>query len=64
MDVNETSTNRWAVRGFKDDPVSSEVLERVLSDAVWSLSGSNAQPWNNYLEDWLRAEQQLAHHYA
>jgi len=37
------------VRGFTDEPVSREVLERVLSAAAWSPSGSNLQPWNCYV---------------
>src|SRR5262249_38385889 len=49
MDVYEAVTSRRAVRGFKDKPVSREVLERVLSAAAWSPSGSNIQPWNIYV---------------
>ena len=49
MDVYEAVSSRRAVRGFKDEPVSREVLERVLSAAAWSPSGSNIQPWNIYL---------------
>jgi nitroreductase len=49
MDVYEAVTSRRAVRGFTDEPVSREVLERVLSAASWSPSGSNIQPWNSYV---------------
>src|SRR6187200_1872744 len=49
MDVYEAVTSRRAVRGFKDEPVSRELLERVLSAAAWSPSGSNLQPWNTYV---------------
>lgn len=49
MDVYEAVTGRRAVRGFTDEPVSREVLERVLSAAAWSPSGSNLQPWNSYV---------------
>jgi nitroreductase len=49
MDVYEAVASRRAVRGFKDEPVSREVLERVLSAAAWSPSGSNIQPWNIYV---------------
>src|SRR5262247_2742629 len=49
MDVYEAVTSRRAVRGFKNEPVSREVLERVLSAAAWSPSGSNIQPWNIYV---------------
>src|SRR5258706_13610819 len=49
MDVFDAVTSRRAVRGFTDEPVSKEVLERVLSAAAWSPSGSNLQPWNTYV---------------
>src|SRR6201991_5349615 len=49
MDVYEAVTSRRAVRGFTDEPVSREVIERVLSAAAWSPSGSNIQPWNVYV---------------
>ena len=49
MDVYEAVTSRRAVRGFTDKPVSRMVLERVLSAAAWSPSGSNLQPWNIYV---------------
>jgi len=37
------------VRAFTDEPVSREVLERVLSAAAWAPSGSNIQPWHVYV---------------
>jgi nitroreductase len=49
MDVYEAVKSRRAVRGFTDEPVPREVLERVLSAAAWSPSGSNVQPWNVYV---------------
>jgi nitroreductase len=49
MDVYEAVTSRRAVRGFTDRPIPKEVLERVLSAAAWSPSGSNLQPWNIYV---------------
>jgi nitroreductase len=49
MDVYEAVESRRAVRGFIDRPVPREVLERVLSAAAWSPSGSNVQPWNTYV---------------
>ncbi|WP_434424510.1 nitroreductase [Nannocystis pusilla] len=49
MDVYEAVTSRRSVRGFTDQPVSREVLQRVLSAAAWSPSGSNIQPWNTYV---------------
>ncbi|MEU5028312.1 nitroreductase [Streptomyces milbemycinicus] len=49
MDVYEAVTSRRAVRGFADRPVPRETLERVLSAAAWSPSGSNIQPWHAYV---------------
>ncbi|MGO8183186.1 nitroreductase family protein, partial [Rhizobium leguminosarum] len=40
MDVYEEVKSRRSVRGFKEEPVEREVLERVLSAAAWSPSGS------------------------
>jgi nitroreductase len=49
MDIYEAVTSRRAVRGFTDQPVPKEVLERVLSAAAWAPSGSNLQPWHIYV---------------
>jgi len=49
MDVYEAVMSRRAVRGFTDQHFPREVLERVLSAAAWSPSGSNVQPWNSYV---------------
>ena len=49
LDVYEAVTSRRAVRGFTDRPVPREALERVLSAAAWSPSGSNLQPWHAYV---------------
>lgn len=49
MDVYDAVTSRCAVRGFTDQPVPVEVLERVLTAARWAPSGSNLQPWRIYV---------------
>ncbi|MEU6421201.1 nitroreductase [Streptomyces spiralis] len=49
MDVYEAVRSRRAVRGFTDRQVPRETLERVLSAAAWSPSGSNIQPWRAYV---------------
>ena len=49
MDVYEAVRSRRAVRAFTNEPVSREVLERVLSAAAWAPSGSNIQPWHIYV---------------
>lgn len=49
LDVHEAVTGRRAVRAFTDRQVPGEVLERVLSAAVWAPSGSNLQPWHAFV---------------
>ena len=49
MDVYEAVTSRRSVRGFTEQPVRREVIERVLTAAAWSPSGSNVQPWHIYV---------------
>ncbi|MGI5460801.1 nitroreductase [Streptomyces sp. CA-249302] len=49
MDVYEAVTSRRAVRGFTDRQVPREMLERVMSYAAWTPSGSNIQPWHAYV---------------
>ncbi len=49
MDVYEAVENRRAVRGFTDEPVSDEALQRVLTAAGRAPSGSNLQPWRIYV---------------
>ncbi|GIH22669.1 oxidoreductase [Acrocarpospora phusangensis] len=49
LDVYEAVTSRRAVRGFTDQRVPREALERVLSAAAWAPSGSNLQPWHVYV---------------
>ena len=49
MNVYEAVESRRAVRGFTDQQVPREVLERVLSAASWAPSASNLQPWHAYV---------------
>lgn len=46
MDVTEAVLSRRSVRRFLPDPVSRDVLERVLGKAQRAPSGGNVQPWN------------------
>lgn len=49
MDVYEAVDSRRAVRAFSDEPVSKEILERVLSAATRAPSSGNLQPWHVYV---------------
>ena len=44
----EAVDSRRAVRAFSDEPVSKEVLERVLAAATRAPSSGNLQPWHVY----------------
>jgi 5,6-dimethylbenzimidazole synthase len=37
--------SRRAVRGYRDEPVADEKIEKLLSAARWAPSGANSQPW-------------------
>lgn len=45
LSVSDAVLSRRAVRAFLDEPVSLEVLVRVMDKARFSPSGSNFQPW-------------------
>lgn len=49
MNIYEAVESRRSVRGFTSEPVPTEVIERVLSAAAWSPSGSNLQPWRIFV---------------
>ncbi|MER6687443.1 nitroreductase [Streptomyces olivaceoviridis] len=49
MDVYEAVDSRRAVRAFSEEPVSKEVLERVLTAAMRAPSSGNLQPWHVYV---------------
>ena len=39
-------TSRWSCRGFTDEPVPRDVIERLLTLAQRTPSWCNTQPWN------------------
>ncbi len=45
MEIIEAIYQRRSIRGFKSDPVSREVLEKVLEAASRAPSAMNTQPW-------------------
>lgn len=50
---------RYSVRKFQPQPVSREVLERILETTTWSPSAHNAQPWRFVLLESEESRQQL-----
>jgi nitroreductase len=49
MDVYRAVRTRQSIRGFSDEPVPRQVLDRVLAAAADAPSGSNLQPWHVYV---------------
>lgn len=49
MDVYEAVDSRRAVRAFSPEPVSKQVLERVLRAAMRAPSSGNLQPWRIFV---------------
>jgi len=45
MDILEAIHRRKSIRGFKTDPVSKDVLTRILEAGVRAPSAMNTQPW-------------------
>lgn len=45
MELWEAIASRRSVRGFKRDPVSREVLEKLIQSAILAPSAVNTQPW-------------------
>lgn len=45
MNALEAIRARRTVRGYRSDPVPTELLEQVLDAARWAPTSGNAQPW-------------------
>ena len=45
IDVLQALADRHSVRGFKSDPISTDIIKEVLSIANRSPSFTNSQPW-------------------
>ncbi len=49
MNVVEALNARYSARGYKEDPVSRETLEKVMEAGLRSPSWANTQPWEIYI---------------
>lgn len=45
IDPFEPMSTLRAVRRLRKDPISDELLHKVLTAATWAPSGGNRQPW-------------------
>ena len=73
MDVMTAIKKRRSVRKFKDRPVDTATLRRILEAAVWAPSGGNAQTWRfvvitdaeiRYAKKSVKAAERLAGRFA
>jgi nitroreductase len=51
MTVSEAIKARRSMRAFKPDPISRDVLVKVLGDAAQSPSWANSQPWEIFVAE-------------
>ncbi len=45
MELQEAIRNRRSIRQFLAKPVSAEIIQDLIADALWSPSWGNTQPW-------------------
>lgn len=45
MDLLQAIFNRRTARAFTAEPISDQVLERILAAGTWAPSHANTQPW-------------------
>jgi nitroreductase len=46
MELREAVRNRRSIRCFLPEPVPEETIQELISDALWSPSWANTQPWD------------------
>ena len=49
METLKAIENRRSIRKFKPDPISKEILEKILLSGTLAPSGKNKQPWKFYV---------------
>ena len=59
-DIHQLIHSRRSIRRYAARPVSREVVERLLTAAVWSPSAHNRQPWRFVVLTEASAKEQLA----
>jgi nitroreductase len=64
--IQDAIRRRRSIREFTDEPVSSELLYRIVNAGIWAPSGLNNQPWRFILVHDREVRQLLANltHYS
>lgn len=44
-DILDVISSRKSIRRYTEDPISDEILDKILEAARWAPSGENEQPW-------------------
>jgi nitroreductase len=67
----ELVKRRRSIRAFTEEPVSDEVVEKIIEAARWAPSGANSQPWEfivirdqktkDQMAMWARELQEITH---
>ncbi len=67
----ELLKDRRSIRSFTDEPVTDEMVDKVIEAARWAPSGANSQPWEfivirdqetkDQMAEWARQLQELVH---
>jgi len=58
--IIEAIKTRRSIRQFTKEPVSDELLDRILESGLWAPSGKNNQPWKFAVIRDLRLRRSLA----
>jgi len=66
MDILELIKTRRSIRKFTDEPVSDEVIDKIIEAGIWAPSGMNNQPWKFAVmrDNALKAEISGLTHYS
>lgn len=66
MDFFEVIKTRRSIRKFKDQPVSDEIIDKIIEAGTWAPSGMNNQPWKFAVikDKELKAEISKLTHYS
>jgi len=49
MDTYEALLSRRSIRKYLKNSVPLEIIEKIMTAALWAPSGSNSQPWRFYI---------------
>jgi nitroreductase len=49
METYDALLTRRSIRKYLKDPVPPEVIQKIMTAALWAPSGSNTQPWRFYV---------------